>query len=122
MPAQPIEEANILIADDEGANVLLLQRLLEQSGFTRLKTVTDSRRIFDPFETFAPVILLLDIQMPYLDGFAVMQALADRLPAEDYFPILVLTADTSVQTKRQALAAGAKDFVTKPFDAIEVVL
>jgi putative two-component system response regulator len=119
---QPIETAKILIADDEPANVLLLQRLLENSGFAQIATETDSRKLFDRFDTFAPDILLLDIQMPHLDGFAIMQGVAERLSEEDYFPILVLTADTTADTKRRALSAGARDFVTKPFDAVEVVL
>ncbi len=122
MLTRPLEEANILIADDEPANVLLLERLLEKNGFSSIKTTTDSRQVFYLFDTFEPEILLLDIQMPYLDGFDIMNGLADRLKREDYFPILVLTADTSASTKRQALASGAKDFVTKPFDTVEVVL
>ena len=60
--------------------------------------------------------------MPHYDGFAIMNDIAKRMSQEDYFPILVLTADNSAATRRQALACGAKDFVTKPFDTIEVVL
>lgn len=122
MALEKIEEAKLLIVDDEPANVLLLQRLLEQSGFTNIMTLTDSRKALDHFDTFVPDIILLDIQMPYLDGFDIMKGVADRLPADRYVPILVLTADATVATKRRALAAGANDFVTKPFDALEVVL
>jgi len=122
MAFEKIGDAKLLIVDDEPANVLLLQRLLEQSGFTNINTLTDSRKALDHFDTFVPDILLLDIQMPYLDGFDIMQGVADRLPPGTYVPILILTADATVATKRRALAAGANDFVTKPFDALEVVL
>src|SRR5579872_7053805 len=122
MPALEMQAVNILIVDDEGANALLLQCLLEQSGFSSIKSVTDSRLVMDLVDRFAPDILLLDLQMPYLDGFDIMKCLADRMSDEDYFPILVLTADTTLETKRRALAAGAKDFLTKPFDVLEVVL
>ena len=116
------ETANVLIVDDEPANVLLLRRLLENYGYSSVRTTTDSREVFGLYESFLPDILLLDIQMPYLDGFAVMSGLADRVPAHEYFPILVLTADTSAGTKRRALAGGARDFVTKPIDTVEVLL
>ena len=72
--------------------------------------------------TVQPDIILLDLMMPEMDGFAVMEHLRPLIPAESYLPILVLTADTSMQTKRRALAAGAKDFLTKPFDAVELAL
>jgi len=117
-----IENSNILIADDEPANVLLLERLLQKSGLSQIRSVTDSRDILRQFDAFEPDILLLDVQMPYLDGFDILNLLADQLDPETYFPVLVLTADSSAATKRQALASGAKDFLTKPFDAVEVVL
>ncbi|MBE7211392.1 MAG: response regulator, partial [Gluconacetobacter diazotrophicus] len=69
-----------------------------------------------------PDLLLLDLNMPHLDGFGVMRQLAGEYPAEDSLPILVLTADISVETKRRALSAGATDFLTKPFDPVEVIL
>src|SRR5258708_903186 len=115
------DSAKILIADDEPGNVLLLERLLEDSGFSQIRSVTDSTEFLDLFDTFAPDIVLLDIQMPDLDGFDIMAGIAERLHTDECVPILVLTADTSLQTKRRALAAGANDFVTKPFDTLEVV-
>jgi putative two-component system response regulator len=74
------------------------------------------------FLAYRPDLILLDLQMPYLDGFAVMKQLRAVVPPGSFLPILVLTADISAQAKRQALAEGASDFLTKPFDATEVIL
>src|SRR5439155_3543726 len=84
--------------------------------------LTDSRLAFDRLDTFDPDILLLDLHMPFLDGFAILEGIAARIPEDTYFPVLVLTADETIDTKRKALDKGASDFLTKPFDALEVVL
>src|SRR5947208_2864548 len=122
MESQEMLQSKILILDDEPANVLLLQRLLEQCGFRTPECLTDSRLAFDRLDTFDPDILLLDLHMPYLDGFAILEGIAARCPEDTYFPVLVLTADETIDTKRKALDKGASDFLTKPFDALEVVL
>ena len=83
---------------------------------------TDPAPALDRCEESLPDVLLLDLHMPGLDGFAVMDALRSILPADAFLPVLVLTADDDAAVKQRALAAGAKDFLTKPFDAIEVVL
>ena len=117
-----LSKARILIVDDEPANVRLLERILEISGCTAVRGTTDSRQALAEFCEFAPDIVLLDLNMPHFDGFAVMQQLKAVVPAEDCLPILVLTADIATDTKRRALANGAKDFVTKPLDHTEVIL
>ncbi len=118
----PLKDAHIFIVDDEPANVLLLERLLRREGYRRLTGVTDPRTVLPLFQAEAPDLLLLDLHMPAADGFAVMAQVRPHVPAEDYLPILVLTADITTEAKRRALAGGAKDFLTKPFDATEVVL
>jgi signal transduction histidine kinase/DNA-binding NarL/FixJ family response regulator len=117
-----VEEASILVVDDEAANLMLLQEFLRMDGFERVTTTTDPRKVPELFESAAPDILLLDLHMAHMDGFAVMRQLRSTLPAEDYFPILVLTADVTPETKLRALSEGASDFLTKPLDAVEVVL
>jgi signal transduction histidine kinase len=114
--------AKILIVDDQEQNVLLLERLLQQAGYTTVESTTDPRRVLPLFLEFQPDLILLDLMMPHLDGFGVMQELAGHIATDDYLPILVLTADGAPEAKRRALAAGAKDFLTKPFDVLEVVL
>jgi len=115
-----LNEARILIVDDELANVRLLERLLQQTGYRNLVTTTDPRQVRGLYDELHPDLILLDLMMPHLDGVAVMGELA--IPAEAYVPILVLTADVTMAAKQRALAAGAKDFLTKPFDRIEVLL
>jgi putative two-component system response regulator len=114
--------ARILIVDDQPPNVRLLERLLQQAGYTDLHSTTESRQVSGLAMTLRPDIILLDLHMPEMDGFAVLENLRAILPPDDYLPILVLTADVTVQTKQRALMLGANDFLTKPFDMIEVIL
>src|ERR1043166_6936931 len=117
-----LKNAKILIVDDQEANVRLLQRILAPAGYLNLKTVRDPRRVLDLYKEFQPDLILLDLHMPHLEGLAVMKLIEPHIPAGDYFPILVLTADVLAETKQKALSTGAKDFLTKPFDATEVLL
>ena len=112
----------ILIVDDEPANVRLLERILELDGCTNVRGVSDSRLTLGVYEEFKPDIVLLDLNMPHFDGFAIMQMLKTVVAEDEYLPILVLTADISTETRLRALANGAKDFVNKPIDRTEVVL
>ena len=111
----------ILIVDDEPANVALLEAMLDQSGYTRMRTVTDSRLVLETCADFAPDLILLDLMMPHVDGFGILEALRSG-PREVFLPVIVLTADVNEETKRRALRAGATDFLLKPFDEIEVLL
>jgi putative two-component system response regulator len=122
MEQHQLPEARYLIIDDEELNVALLEGMLEEWGCTSVVSTTDPREAVSLFTSFSPDIVLLDLMMPYLDGFAVMHQLRSLIPPDSYLPILVLTADTSLQTKRRALGAGGTDFLTKPFDAIELSL
>lgn len=115
-------DARVLIVDDEPANIRLLERILEREGFRDIDSTTDPRQFLARYTSRKPDILLLDLHMPGLDGFAVMDQLKGRIPASDFVPILVLTADITPQARQRALAAGAKDFLTKPVDPVEVVL
>src|SRR2546422_4539828 len=122
MSADPVGQplARILIADDEPANVRLLERLLGQVGYRNVRATTDSRQVRTLYEEFQPDLILLDLMMPHLDGVAVLEQLP--IAAGEYVPVLVLTADGTAQAKERALTAGAKDFLTKPFDRTEVLL
>src|SRR5205807_5650039 len=110
-----------LIIDDEAENVAVLQDLLVDSGYSRVKTVTDSTVAVETCRTFEPDLVLLDLFMPPPNGLTLLGELrADR--GETFLPIIVLTGDTSEQMKRRVLAAGATDFLVKPFDFFEVLL
>jgi EAL domain-containing protein (putative c-di-GMP-specific phosphodiesterase class I)/AmiR/NasT family two-component response regulator len=111
-----------LVIDDHEANVLLLQRILERAGLTRVVGITDPRDAVAQYRAISPDVILLDLHMPHLDGVAVLGALRAVIPPDSFTPILILTADTTLGAKQGALAAGAKDFVTKPFEQTEVIL
>lgn len=115
---QPI----ILIIDDQDANLRLLERMLRRGGYERFVTTADSRDAERLFLEHAPDLVLLDLHMPHLDGFAVLEQLRPHIPADSFVPIVVLTADISTEARLRALSMGAKDFLGKPLDAIEVVL
>ena len=117
-----ISRAHILIIDDEQANVRLLERLLLSGGFTEVVGVTDSRDAQGFIHDFQPDLILLDLHMPHLDGFAILETLREQYGRNEYLPILVLTADTARKTKEWALANGATDFLTKPIERLEVLL
>ena len=111
----------ILIIDDEPANVALLEDMVSSNGYTRVKSITDSRLAKDTCDSFAPDLILLDLMMPHVDGFAILESV--RAAAGDTFlPVIILTADANEGTKLRALRAGATDFLLKPFDEIEVLL
>ena len=116
------KNAKILIVDDKEANIDVLAGLLEIQGFENVKSTTDSRRVVELFSSFHPDLILLDLMMPHLNGYQVMEQLKSLIPENVYLPILVLTADITTVAKQQALAGGAKDFLSKPFDLIEVTL
>ena len=111
----------LLVIDDEPANVALLEAILSDNGFSRTRSMTDSRSALEVCHAFKPDLVLLDLMMPHLDGFAILQSLrAD--PHEICLPVIVLTADANEETKLRALAAGASDFLLKPFDQLEALL
>ena len=114
------KNAHILIVDDKVANIELLEDLLEQNGYTNVKSTTDPRQVVGLVASFNPDIILLDLMMPYMSGFEVMEELNKTISIDTYIPILVLTAEISFESKRRALTGGAKDFLSKPFDLNEV--
>ncbi len=115
--------ANILIVDDQIVNIKLLEKILEQAGYINIFSTTDSREAIDLFIQHDIDLLLLDIRMPNMDGFDVMAQLNELSPETnyDYLPVLVLTAELTSETRSKALSAGAKDFLTKPFDQVEAL-
>ena len=127
MPLSLIEShiilsSRILVIDDEEANILLLANLLEREGYTDIHTLTNSAEALATYIALEPDIVLLDLMMPEVDGFQLLEAFERHDRADEFRPILVLTADTNIKTRRRALSLGAKDFIAKPFDIIEVAL
>lgn len=112
-----ILNARILIVDDQLANVQLLEQLLLDAGYTQVSTCMNPEEVCALHRKESFDVILLDLQMPVMDGFAVMDGLKTNI-ADDYLPVIVLTAQPG--HKLRALAAGAKDFISKPFDLVEV--
>jgi putative two-component system response regulator len=122
MPEPAPTRGSILIVDDQESNIRILERMLGKAGYAHLSSTSDPRLALPLFLERHPDLVLLDLHMPYLDGFAVLDQLRPHVSEGTYLPILVLTADISTESKQRALTMGAKDFLAKPFDSIEVLL
>ena len=122
MHEKSFQAARFLIVDDEPANIRVLEQMLEESGCVNVASTADPCEVLSLYNSFHPDIILLDLNMPVLDGFEVMAQLNAAISADAFVPILVLTADITEEAKRKALTAGGKDFLTKPFDSTELLL
>jgi PAS domain S-box-containing protein len=111
-----ILNASILIVDDQEPNVSLLTQLLADAGYTRIASTMNPEEVCGLHRRNSYDLILLDLQMPGMDGFQVMEALKTSA-ADSYLPVVVLTAQPG--HKLRALQAGAKDFISKPFDLVE---
>lgn len=115
--ASDILDASILIVDDQEANVQLLEQLLGEAGYTRVTSTMNPHEVCALHRENRYDLILLDLQMPGMDGFQVIDGLKAN-DADGYLPVLVITAQPG--HKLRALQAGARDFISKPFDLIEV--
>jgi Response regulator containing CheY-like receiver, AAA-type ATPase, and DNA-binding domains len=120
MTATPWLDARILVVDDIEANVLLLTNLLRQQGFRHVDSTIDAREVAGLHQAKPYDLILLDLQMPHLDGFAVMDQLKPVAGA-DFLPVIVVTAFSDQENRLRALRRGARDYVLKPFVADEVL-
>jgi PAS domain S-box-containing protein len=114
---QEILNANILVVDDQSSNIALLSQLLEGAGYTQVSSTMEPHNVAPLHKRNRYDLILLDLQMPDMDGFEVMEMLKAG-STDTYIPVIVLTAQPT--HKLRALQAGAKDFISKPFDLIEV--
>ena len=117
LEASEILNASILIVDDQEVNVILLERMMRKAGYQRITSTMDPRTVCSLHSAHRYDLILLDLQMPEMDGFQVMEGLKE-IETDGYLPVLVITAQPG--HKLRALQAGAKDFVSKPFDLVEV--
>ena len=119
--AAELTKMKILIIDDEPLNVALLEEILAENGYIRFESITNSKIALDKCQEFQPDLVLLDLMMPAPDGLAILEQLRAEYD-ESFLPVVILTADTTPESKRRALEAGASDFLLKPLDHIEVSL
>ena len=119
-----LRDARVLLVDDQELNLRLMRQVLENAGLHNI-TMTQNPYAVAPLVSLPnqpPDLIVVDLHMPGLAGFGVMEALRPQIEAAGYLPILVLTADATDVSRRRALDAGARDFLTKPIDGIEVIL
>ena len=112
-----ILQAGILIVDDQQANVTLLEQMLQEAGYTNVSSTMNPQEVCGLHRKKHYAAILLDLQMPGMDGFQVMEGLKTNI-TDSYLPVIVITAQPG--HKLRALQAGAKDFISKPFDLAEV--
>lgn len=112
----------ILAVDDVESNLLLLRRMLERNGYTNVAMTTDPERVPGMFLKVRPDLVLLDLHMPVIDGFELMDRLRTLTGDGSDVPFLVLTADATDETRRRAFSMGAHDLLTKPIDRVELLL
>lgn len=117
---EELSAARILIIDDNEFNVQLLDTVVREAGYHSVLSITDSRKAEDLYRAYQPDLVLLDISMPYLDGFQVMEQF-EKIEESSYLPVLVLTALQDDETRLKALENGAQDFLTKPFNRLETL-
>lgn len=119
---EDLKDARILIVDDTLANIEVLENLLMMKGYTNVKSISDSTLALPTIREYKPSLILLDLMMPQVSGFDIMEELKKTPSAFPLMRILVLTADITPESKKKALSGGASDFLTKPFDLTEVDL
>lgn len=117
---QPFASCRVLVVDDNEANAVLASRILGRAGLHKVDVINDPRLVDGWVRDQRPDLILLDLHMPFIDGYAVLNQLRQSYSLTE-LPVIVLTADTQREASRRAFEAGASDFLTKPLDASEVV-
>ena len=117
-----VQSARFLIVDDEPVSASAVEISLAAAGQEEVRIVTDPQAALAAYREYRPDIVLLDISMPVMDGFEVLEQLRTQIPPDDHLPVIVITADPAESTRRRALASGASDFLTKPFGSTELRL
>jgi signal transduction histidine kinase len=121
MELHPITHAaRILILDDEVASTCMMTNILNRLGYTKLRSINLPEELFEACNSFQPDLLLLDLGMPVLDGFQVLELVRRNVPTAARIPVLVVTGNPTSKNKQRALAAGATDLLSKPFDVSEL--
>lgn len=116
-------DAQILIVDDERASVDAIRRTLTRSGFAKLRWTTEPREAVEICIQAPPDLVLLDLHMPGMQGDQVLERLREEMPYESIsLPVIMLTGDATPAAKRRAFAAGARDFLSKPYHREEMLL
>ncbi|WP_374597045.1 response regulator [Brevundimonas sp.] len=123
VPHDPlVKAARILAVDDEAANLSLVDRAFRREGFTNIVTFLNAREALADFAATPPDLVLLDLMMPGFDGYEFLESFRRLTSDTDYLPILVLTADSTMNARLRALSLGANDVLLKPYDVGELLM
>lgn len=117
-----VVDSHIVVVDDDAGSLRLVGEVLAADGYRHISLTSDPRKVKDFFGSREPDLVLLDLHMPHVNGFELLERLRQLVPRGSFVPFLMLTADASDGTRRQALRAGATDFLTKPIDVTELSL
>jgi PleD family two-component response regulator len=117
-----VHRMKILIIDDEKHSVMAFEHFLRKTGYSRVLGITDSRAAVETCAEFDPDLILLDLIMPNIDGYTILETLRANEDPENFLPIVVLTADTTEEAKEHALQAGTTDFLVKPVSRSEALV
>src|SRR5262249_46655264 len=115
-------QSRILIVDDEAQFAEMLVRVLTGARYSNIRCTHDPREASALFSAFSPDLVFLDLHMPHIDGFTLLATLNALVEETVFLPVVALTTDHSSETRKRALAAGAMDFLTKPFNEEEILL
>lgn len=121
MASNPLLSYTILVVDDEPTNTRVLDKILSKAGYTSVVTTNDSRETMELVARHRPGVVLLDLNMPHIDGFGVLAQLQSAFEG-DCPPVVILTAQNDQSSRLQALQGGARDFLSKPFDRAELLV
>jgi DNA-binding response OmpR family regulator len=122
LSAPRFTDAGILVIDDELSIVRLLTRALEGAGYVNVRGFTDPTAVPSYLDEFTPDLVVLDLRMPGMDGYAVLEDVSRRLTEDTFLPVLVVSGVDDTPARLRALKAGAKDFLAKPIDIPEFLL
>jgi PleD family two-component response regulator len=111
-----------MVIDDDAEQCELLAQILRTSGFTNILALTDPRKALPSFRQSEPDLVLLDLNMPHINGEELLQQLVQTIPDDVYLPIVIISGEATRITTRKVLALGAHDIVAKPYDTLEVAL
>lgn len=118
---EQVLSARILIVDDQDLSIRILDEILRKAGYHNINACFDSRQVSDIYKLIRPDLVILDLNMPFLDGFQVMDQFK-KIEGDNYLPVLVLSNEESREARFKALESGAKDFLNKPYDRVEVLI
>src|ERR1700678_2551 len=122
MSEREVNDDRILIIDDDQSTLSLLQLILEKAGLKSVRCVEDPRLAVHAFTEFNPDLVMLDLAMPQIDGFGVLETLRKNMDPDDFRPVIIVTGESAPEAKERALSSGANDYVDKPFVAKEIYL